>query len=261
MGLQASQVSTTQPNFDDVVLTSEEVSEALYFARAKKWGIEFDKKAVEEKRASYESTMRPWTKSEMLEVFNASANKIVVEKGKDAFLIDSSNEAVISDLCDYFTGTSNKLAGNRGILMMGGVGNGKTTIMEAFSKNKIACFKKIEAAEMVHYVKMKGAESWKIFLSGSYSPGLKENFHQRYCGWLIDDLGTEEVINDFGNRLDIIANIVFAIEKDRRKYAGMFHFTTNLGAKELQERYGARITSRLGELCNQVVLPGDDRRG
>lgn len=243
-----------------MVLTKEEEAEALYWARAKKWGIENDKKIAADHNAKKEDLMRPWSKPKMMEVFKYAADRIVKERGKKEFLIDNDNRAVISNLAGYFTGAESPLLPDRGNLLMGGVGNGKTTIMEAFGKNKKGCFKKLEAWEMVHYVKNHGSESWKIFLKGSESPGMPENFYQRKCGWLIDDIGTEEVVMDFGFRLDVVANIIFAIEKDRNRYGGMFHFTTNLDANKLNERYGQRVTSRLRELCNQVVLTGEDRR-
>ncbi len=253
--------SITRPEFDDVELTPAETAEALYQARAKKWGILNEEKIQAERLAKYNAAIRPWDISEMWYVFHTRASMLVSKKGHDQFLIEDSNRVLIEDLCNYFANTPCQYSPQKGMFIMGGVGTGKTTIMDGFSRNKKMCYKVISAIDMAQYVKDNGADSWKIFMRGSESPGLETNFYQQYCGWLIDDLGTEEVVNDFGNKLDVVANIVFAATGDNTgRYAGCFHFTTNLNREMLEARYGQRVMSRLREMCNVVSLTGNDRR-
>ena len=251
---------TTRLDFSEVELTPEEIEDAIYQAKAKKWGIEDSKKKEAELIALAKEAKRPWKAAEMMEHFQAAANKLVKLKGHEKFITDASNRTLIHDLCNYFSGDAGIYKPERSMFIMGGVGTGKTTIMQAFSRNKKQCYRMASAIDMAEHVKNHGAESWKIFLKGSASHGLESNFYQPFCGWLIDDMGTEEIVNDFGNKVDVIANIVFAISNDPARYGGCFHFTTNLNKEMLEQRYGQRVMSRLRELCNVVALTGEDRR-
>ncbi len=38
------------------------------------------------------------------------------------------------------------------------------------------------------------------------------------------------------------------------------HVTTNLSGDQIEENYGTRVRSRMREMFNMIILPGEDRR-
>ena len=62
-----------------------------------------------------------------------------------------------------------------------------------------------------------------------------------------------------GNRLDVVR---YVIEYRGDMHAEMTFITSNLrmGGEILKERYGDRVSSRLQEMCNYLVIKGKDRR-
>lgn len=74
---------------------------------------------------------------------------------------------------------------------------------------------------------------------------------------MIDDLGTEAPDSvHFGCRRDAVAELLYS-RYDRKLIT---HFTTNLTAVELKDRYGERITDRLREMVAQMYLEGESKR-
>jgi len=65
------------------------------------------------------------------------------------------------------------------------------------------------------------------------------------------------VVNYFGNQANIIAEILYR-RYDLNNYKT--YVTTNLNGEVLKEHYGNRIFSRMKELFNDIILPGEDRR-
>lgn len=78
----------------------------------------------------------------------------------------------------------------------------------------------------------------------------------------MDDLATEQmVVNAYGNRIDVMAQIVIPKRYEAYKNAGVkTYMTTNLNTIELERRYGKRVFSRLQEMCNFLNMRSGDRR-
>lgn len=73
---------------------------------------------------------------------------------------------------------------------------------------------------------------------------------------VIDDIGAEPVYNNYGSRLDLLPWVV-----EQRYESNMrTHFTTNLSAEELKNRYGVRVLDRLKELSQPHFFSGKSRR-
>ena len=71
-----------------------------------------------------------------------------------------------------------------------------------------------------------------------------------------DDLGCESNIPHYGIPFNTLAEIL-PIRYEMFVEDKMFtHITTNLNAHELEERYGARMRSRMSEMFNLVAFPG-----
>lgn len=192
----------------------------------------------------------------------------------------SSNASVVFNLlCLYFANDPRFVVDaaaaevenpdlRKGILLMGSIGLGKTTLMRIFSVNARQVFMMKTAATI--------ANKWQTHGQGDKKePGPNiidqlstvhmlpvndaDNFYHRHSGLCIDDIGTEDVKNNYGNRCNVIGELIEARYSNRA--AGVFlHLTTNLTTQQLRDHYGPRVTSRLRETMNVIHLKGEDRR-
>lgn len=244
----------------DIELTEDEIAEALISAKADKaLKIKFEQNEKIRREASKE-LMGHFTSADLVKF----CTNFFIQRFNQEFLIDEQNREIVKILSQYFSGDPEfEKAGyslSKGILLMGNVGSGKTTLMRFFQKNKKSCFA-IKSCKDI-----SGEYSvYKSEIDDVYSTPIEKPLHdpavffQRYIGYCFDDLGTEEVKNDFGNKKNVMADIISAIY-DKKDYS-KFHITTNLGSKdEITERYGSRVNSRLREMFNVLQLNGQDRR-
>lgn len=73
----------------------------------------------------------------------------------------------------------------------------------------------------------------------------------------IDDIGTEEVSNHYGNRRMAFAEIMDAAEKQNK----LVMVSTNLDISGLQAMYGDRVVDRIRSTTRRIVFGGDSLRG
>lgn len=71
---------------------------------------------------------------------------------------------------------------------------------------------------------------------------------------LVDDLGAERKPTEFTEE------ITFRLINHRYEHQLPTLITSNVGAAELAQRLGDRVTSRLAEMCQRIVLKGTDKR-
>jgi DNA replication protein DnaC len=67
---------------------------------------------------------------------------------------------------------------------------------------------------------------------------------------VLDDIGTEEVSNTFGNKRLALAEIVDEAEKK----GNLLIISTNLNAEQIKEKYGLRVYDRLLAICDSVAF-------
>ena len=73
---------------------------------------------------------------------------------------------------------------------------------------------------------------------------------------IIDDIGIESMVNDFGTKTDMVN---YAINKAEH-YSKLLFLTSNLTKDELIQRYGSRIIDRIQRLCKIVIFTGKSLR-
>lgn len=138
---------------------------------------------------------------------------------------------------------------NKGILLTGPIGCGKTSLMNLM--------KHIAPIGNKFSVKPCRDISFEFIQDGyqiihKYSIGqLYQSELRTYC---FDDLGTENNLKYFGNECNVMAEILLSrydlfISKKIKT-----HITTNLSASEIEKHYGNRVRSRLRELCNLIAF-------
>lgn len=80
---------------------------------------------------------------------------------------------------------------------------------------------------------------------------------------IIDDLGLEEDVKHYGNGLDPIAYVIqriYDINQSNPDNQIKLFLTTNLGKKELTEKYGIRVVERIWEMCDRIKLEDTNLR-
>lgn len=249
--------------YSDIELSEDEIAEALLdVKRKKKTKLQYE--ANEElRRKKSNDLMMPFSADALIEY----CQRFFFERFEKLFVIDQDNSQLVEKLSWYFTNDEQfEEAGfslSKGIFIMGNVGRGKTYLMQFFQKNKKRCYsvKSCNSISDEFLLYSKGDENT---IEHNYSTPIEKPLHdpavffQKYIGYCFDDLGTEELKNNFGNKKNVMADIIMEIYK--KKDYEKFHITTNLDKEELEKMYGTRVTSRLREMFNVFVLNGKDRR-
>lgn len=190
--------------------------------------------------------------------------KVLEGSFKKEFIIDAENEKQLDLVFWYYSRHPNFLkpenktssivndySFDKGLMFVGSVGCGKTTIVNTIIK-VLQNFQKAFLSHSCLDVEEDFANNGYAALEKYGKPFIK-NF---------DDLGFDDVVKFYGNEERIMIRV---IEKRHRLFIDFnipTHFTTNLGGEELKKRYGVRIHSRLKEMCNIITFKNDakDRR-
>lgn len=145
-----------------------------------------------------------------------------------------------------------------GAILAGPTGRGKTCLAEALKS-------RIGGCPMSNITVDFGGEWEPWVLNQAFRvPEDTGNFHRSAgdsCLWVLDDVGAEEIVRDYGNVRDCFAR--FILRWDRLTKFAKFHnpllITTNLSKDGIRERYGDRILSRLLPLA-WCPFKGVDKR-
>ncbi|MEM9982031.1 MAG: hypothetical protein AAF734_06015 [Bacteroidota bacterium] len=143
----------------------------------------------------------------------------------------------------------------KGLLLVGVPGTGKTTLMRIFQK-VLGTIGSPLAFQML--------PTWKIAPQPSSDrQGILDIF-DRFKGkdYCFDELGLRdrERIQYYGNSYDLGEEIILKRYNEYIEQQVLTHFTTNLSLEELQQEYGERAYDRLREMCNIIVIEGENFR-
>ena len=133
---------------------------------------------------------------------------------------------------------------NRGIFVFGRYGCGKTAFMRAIRP----------LFEPVHFVPLNDPEFAELMNAGDWP---NWNADAMRCSVILDDLGAESAECDYGVKRECAAE--FAVRYHRNGQGRLF-VTTNLTGEAIAERYTARLTSRIKDMCIPLHLTGADKR-
>jgi len=194
-------------------------------------------------------------------------------KGKilfgEKFKIYEEDHPVIYQLCLYFIKDKDSCAKfnidiNKGLLLSGPVGCGKTTLMKLLRHLVPHCrpYELIPTRNIVF-----------AFNNIGYSIIEQYGNNHFFC---FDDLGVEPEGKHYGKDCNVMGEILLSRYERFLKYRplkrrplsgvegsgvegsgaegsrGITHITTNLNAEEIEDRYGNRVRSRLREMVNVI---------
>tara|TARA_R110000764_G_scaffold229121_1_gene319888 strand:- start:41 stop:802 length:762 start_codon:yes stop_codon:yes gene_type:complete len=144
---------------------------------------------------------------------------------------------------------------NKGILIIGDYGCGKTSMLKAFKSvgstllpDPILWFSKVSCNALV-------AEFESL---NSNNKSEKKYFFKKYNNAAViyfDDFGTESNASNFG-----IKNLLKDILEERYDNKKRTLLTSNLSLSEIEQKYGKRIFDRLQEMFNIIQMPGKSFR-
>lgn len=153
------------------------------------------------------------------------------------------------DVIDWMTNSRDK-----GLLLMGSCGRGKSIIISGV----IPVLFRI----LNRYVRVVHAQDINRPVPNgmNYGYGVKQETNLDYLLKtpvpIIDEIGVENQINDYGEKSEGFNLIINAAERYHRP----LFITTNLTVEQLLERYGERTVDRLNHLCRVVEFKGDSLR-
>jgi energy-coupling factor transporter ATP-binding protein EcfA2 len=147
---------------------------------------------------------------------------------------------------------------NKGILLTGPVGCGKTTLI-----NLMRFF--IQKENQKFTIKSCRDISFE-FMEDGYSVIHRYSKPPSFAGFgggiCFDDLGVESSLKYYGNECNVMAEILLSRYDLFVSKNLLTHLTTNLSASEIEEMYGNRIRSRLREMFNLIAFDkeSEDKR-
>jgi DNA replication protein DnaC len=164
--------------------------------------------------------------------------------------ITEQNADVIRRLIPYLMNIENEHYDiGKGLLFIGGTGTGKTAIMNAISDTPMGTFYFNSCELVADYYSTDNDYFFAQYVNSRYQPNI-----------LFDDLGFEKPKQQAYQKA-VDEPMLVALVK--RHELGLFRetrITTNLNADAIEQRYGQRLRSRLREMCNVIILNGNDLR-
>lgn len=163
------------------------------------------------------------------------------------FKIFEEDKNVLYKLCNYFIKdieNCQKLGIdiNRGILLTGPVGCGKTSLMRLLRQMipHQKPYKIIPTRNIAFAFNHIGYKTIEDYGDGQY-----------FC---FDDLGVEPMGRHYGKDCNVMGEIILSRYDLFVEHKLKTHITTNLNAQELEEHYGNRVRSRMRQLFNLIAF-------
>lgn len=255
-------------SFSHIELSDDEYCEAMIEAKRKKEAklkeLERMLRAEENRKAL---TGKGWAYDQTKSYMLYRAQSLFAGR----FALDDFNTPVFELLCHYFSGSNEFISLatgmgllnpslEKGIILAGNYGTGKTWLMSLFRKNNRQVYHVEQAKDIAFDYQKNGDEAIERHRSIIVNPFNDPTvFYQKNAGLCMEDIGAEDVKNNYGNKTNVVGDILEA--RYVNELLGIwFHGTTNLTTVQFENFYGGRITSRLREKTNFIELRGPDRR-
>lgn len=174
------------------------------------------------------------------------------EFGKQ-LIVNESNKHFITALC-YFLSNDQRFetqlgySFQKGLLIRGISGLGKTHLVRCAAKNELHPILILSMIEIADEIKAEG--EYEIQLGNNKLIYL-------------DDVGTEEAtVNHFGTKINFFKNFIELVylKNQNKTFSGLM-ISTNNSFSEIEDKYGFRVRSRIKDMFNIIDVKGEDMRG
>ena len=177
------------------------------------------------------------------EFYHASREQVMAAAAQMVKRGYEPKESALDALTSYLEGYNLWLAGE--------VGTGKTAFFKA-----APLFLPPEIKDSPHYPRRVIVDMASDFDGMTISDIREYLFENRYNEIVLDDVGNEGTLNDYGNRREILPFVM----AERAKVAPCTHLTTNYEKTYFDERYGYGFFDRLRSSAYFVKFSGISRR-
>ncbi len=158
---------------------------------------------------------------------------------------------------DQNTALKEQIDLNKGILLSGPIGCGKTSIMHLIRPftNPLSDYKIKTCREISFEFAKNGFDAINKYTQ-------KQNNQSRLSGYCFDDLGAEQQIKHFGNDCNVMAEVLISRYEQFVENNSITHLTSNLSASEIEMLYGNRLRSRMRNMFNLISfnINSNDKR-
>jgi DNA replication protein DnaC len=204
-------------------------------------------KEEEEKKAK--ELQEHWTAKRIYNLMAWTSQSIYNKK----LIVNDDNKKLISALC-FFVSNDNRFetelnySFNKGLLVRGISGIGKTHLVSCIEKNGINPIAILSMIEITDDLKSYG--EYEI------NKGTNKIIY-------LDDVGTEETpIVHFGTKINFFKNFIESIYfRNKNSGFGNLILSTNLSFQQISDKYGFRVASRMRDMFNVIDVSGKDMRG
>ena len=205
--------------------------------------VEVLKKSLLQRRSTKARFKLPMSEEDAYACLLSATETEVVFRHR-TFCTNEDLENQLHEMTHWLTSPSSHF----GIMLCGGCGNGKSTMLKAFQ----------QLLNSLHIPKPDNDGTYGIqIVDAKYIAHLCKNNHEAYRKLIcvdmlgIDDLGTEpSEVMDYGN---VYTPVIDLLTKcyDEQLFTII---TTNLTPQQVREHYGDRIADRLNEMVKKIVF-------
>ncbi|RZF61733.1 AAA family ATPase [Sphingobacterium corticibacterium] len=182
--------------------------------------------------------------------------QFIDRKGKELygnrFAVSADDQSILLQLAAYFLRDEevcdrHRIDLEKGIMLTGPIGCGKTTLMNLM---------RYLTGNANRYIMKSTRDVTFEFIQDGYEVIHRYSrgklYNAEYKNFCFDDLGTENNIKYFGNECNVMAEVLLSRYDLFVSKKLVTHITTNLSATELEQTYGNRLRSRLREMVNLI---------
>lgn len=167
--------------------------------------------------------------------------------GKD-LILNQYNKNFITTIC-YFLSKDNRFetelghSFNKGLLIRGICGIGKTYLLKCVSDNEL---NPIDIFSMIHITD-------EIRKNGAFKINARKIIY-------LDDVGAEEpTVTHYGSKISFFEDFILRYYVHNKSFYNLI-VSTNNNPNELEAKYGFRVRSRMREMFNVIDVKGEDMR-